>query len=131
MGDYTNLSSKEISNKAQKSNTGSVLTGTISAILGPIIITILNQLNNTNNTILIIALSIICCITIVSTIVGIVIVNSNKGAVHALQKDLDGIESVMNEYFEKMGEEVEIKKGVDVHQMSKKIPKKMVKNSTN
>ena len=129
MQEYHNLHTKEIFNKVRQGNAGSIVTttsATVSAVLLPIIITLINKISETNNTTLIIALSIICVTTIISTIIGGVIMNVNKGASNALKKDLDDIANLINENFEVKNDEVCPIHTADIKTISQKIPKKLV-----
>ncbi len=133
MSDYNKLSSKEIFQKTNTSKVGQVLTGTsatVSAILVPIIITMLNQISSSTNSTVIIALSIICCITIVSTVFGIVMTRDDKGAINALNKDLDDIEHLINDHFEQDNDVVKPKVDASIDTIAKKLPKKMVKKKS-
>ncbi|MBQ4875424.1 MAG: hypothetical protein HRK26_04895 [Rickettsiaceae bacterium H1] len=130
MKDYDNLSTKKIFDKVKKSNSGSVITtasATISGVLIPIIYMLLDRINDTSNNTLIIALSAICGVTIVSTVIGMIIMNINKGSSNALEKDLDGVESFINQHFEIKNGKIIAKGDTDMSKMSATMPKKMMK----
>ncbi len=123
---------QDILKNVQRLNTASVVTTAstaISTVLIPIIITLINKIEETNNTTLIIALSTICIISIISMVFGIITMNSNKGADNELRQSVSDLENFINEYFEVKDGLVNAKDGVDPKAMSQKLLKKYVKHS--
>ncbi len=129
MTNYNEIASTEILKHVREGNTHSVVataSTAISTTLVPIIVMLINKMGDTDNSTLIIALSLICVVTIICAVFGTVAMNSKKGALEALAADLNDMEKLVNDHFEIHLGEVQLKKGVSVDGVCKAVPKKLV-----